>query len=165
MLDSTQTEFSTNPQDIKITDSTQSQAARIVIHKIYNKGQQFIIDGFTDDLTKNWNPQITLQANPRIQLLESGQYEVILTIHIKAQQIDKMLFQIQLEQAGLFTLQQVAEEQKELVLYGACSNALFPYAAVMVNQILSQAGLPHIYLNPLDFVTLYQQHQAKPNKI
>lgn len=138
-----------------------TEEPRIAVHKIYSKGQQFVVNGVPDELSKHWNPQINVQANPRITLLESGQYEVVLTLNVSAQQLGKSIFQIQLDQAGLFSLQNVPAEQKEIVLYGACSNALFPYVAVMINQALSQAGLPQLYLNPLDFIALYQEHKKQ----
>ncbi|MBA2649288.1 MAG: protein-export chaperone SecB [Legionella sp.] len=163
MLDNNKiTETLSSTQESKSTVS--NEEPRLTVHKIYNKGLQFVVHGLSDELTKNWNPQISLQANPRIQLLESGQYEVILAIHLSGQQLGKAIFQIQVEQAGLFSLQQVAEEQKDIAIYGACANALFPYAAVMVNQLLSQAGLPHLYLNPMDFIALYKQHQKQAQK-
>lgn len=153
----------------KITDAvtTQNQFGssaeepRIAVHKIYTKGQQFIVNGLPDELAKNWNPQLSVQANPRITQLESGQHEVVLSFNLSAQQLGKAIFQIQLDQAGLFTLQDVPAEQKEAALFGACSNALFPYVSVMINQALSQAGLPHLYLNPMDFIALYREHKKQ----
>ena len=117
-----------------------------------------------DELSPNWKPEISLQANPQFSLLESGQHEVVLTLKVSAQQSAKSIFQIQLDQAGLFTLQNLPADQQETVVYGVCPNMLFPYAAVAVNQLLSEAGLPHVYLNPLDFVTLYRQHQNQQQK-
>jgi len=140
---------------------TNKEEPRITVHQMYTKGQQYVINGVPSEISKNWNPQINIQANPRITTLESGQYEVTLTLNLSAQQLGKAVFQIQLDQAGLFSLQNVPADQKETVLYGVCANALFPYAAVMINQALSQAGLPHLYLNPIDFIALYQQHKKQ----
>src|SRR4051812_16541614 len=101
---------------------------RVIVHRIYTKGQQFIVNGLPDELSKNWAPQLNMQANPRIALLESHQYEVVLTLNLSAQQSGKAIFQIQLDQAGLFTLQNVSAGHQETALYGACPNVLFPYA-------------------------------------
>ena len=85
----------------------------------------------------------------------------MLTLQLSAQQAGKAIFQIQIDQAGLFSLQNVSEDQQEVVLYGVCANALFPYVNVILNQTLSQAGLPPLYLNPLDFVKLYHEHKKQ----
>ncbi|MBS0351113.1 MAG: protein-export chaperone SecB, partial [Proteobacteria bacterium] len=37
----------------------------------------------------------------------------------------------------------------------------FPYAGVMINQILTQSNLQPVYLAPLDFIQLYRQHQQQ----
>lgn len=150
----------TLPKDQSLSTGA-AKEGRITVHKIYTKGQQSVVNGLPDELSKNWNPQLSMQANPRVTLLESGQNEVVLTLNISAQQLGKAIFQVQIDQAGLFSLQNVPAEQQETVLYGACSNALFPYAAVMINQTLSQAGLPNVYLNPLDFVALYHAHKKQ----
>lgn len=141
--------------------STTTEESRIAVHKTYIKGQQFVMNGMPDELLKNWNPQFSMQANPRMTALESGQHEVVLSFHASAQQREKTIFQIQLDQAGLFTLHNVPAKEKEATLLGTCANVLFPYVAVMVNQLLSQAQLPHLYLNPVDFVAFYQQHKKQ----
>ncbi len=144
-----------------ISNQTATNESRITIHKIYTKAQQFIVNGLPDELSKNWSPQLSIQANPRVTPLKSGQHEVVLTLNLSAQQLGKAIFQVQVDQAGLFTLQNVPADQQETALYGACPNVLFSYAAVMVNQALSQAGLPQVYLNPLDFIALYHEHKEQ----
>lgn len=143
-----------------LTDQAKKPTTVGVKH-IYLKSQQFVVAGQPEDLSKDWRPELSLQANPRYIEQSNNQYEVIVTLNLSAQQNGKMLFQWQVDQAGLFILENMAVEQREMVLYGVCPNALFPYIGVGLNQLLSQAGLPPLYLNPLDFVQLYRQHQTE----
>ena len=134
---------------------------RIAIHRIYTKNHQFMVQLTPDAIPQPWLPQMELQANPRYIQLNSGNYEVTLALQIKAQQNEQGLFEIYIEQAGLFTLEGIAENQRDTVLYGACPNLLFPYATATLNLLLSQAALPPVYLAPLDFVALHAQHQKQ----
>lgn len=141
--------------------NTPSAAVNIQIHKIYSKNQRVVIQGLPEEWTAAWNPKIDLRANPRIQEFEDGRTEVVLALQINAQQQDKPVFEIYFEQAGIFTITTQDSQQKETVLYGTCSNFLFPYAGVMINQILTQSSLQPVYLAPLDFIQLYKQHQQQ----
>jgi preprotein translocase subunit SecB len=135
---------------------------QIAIHRIYGKNQQFEVKGLPTQLQgAEWNPKIGLQANPRFITLASDQHEVVLAMQITLEQPETISFKVYLEQAGLFTLQNIPADQRETVLYGVCPNMLFNYAGVTLNQLLSNAGFPPVYLAPLDFIALYRQHQKE----
>lgn len=134
---------------------------RIAIHRIYTKNHQLMVQLTPDKLPQPWTPQMELQANPRYVLVDSGNYEVTLALQIKAHQNNQPLFEVYIEQAGLFTLEGIEEEQREKILYGACPNLLFPYATASLNLFLSQAAYSPVYLSPLDFVALHAQHKKE----
>ena len=136
-----------------------SPTQRVAIHRIYTKNHQMMVQLTPDKLPQPWEPQMELQANPRYTLLPSGQYEITLALQIKAHQNAQPLFETYIEQAGLFTLEGIAEDKRETILYGACPNLLFPYATVTLNLLLSQAAFSPVYLAPLDFVALHAQHK------
>jgi preprotein translocase subunit SecB len=139
--------------------NTAAKPVNIQIHRIYSKNQRVVIQGLPEDWIPAWNPKIDFRANPRLNEVGNERTEVILALQINAQQENKPVFEIYFEQAGLFTITTEDPHQKEQVLYGTCSNFLFPYAGVMINQILSQSSLQPVYLAPLDFIQLYRQHQ------
>jgi preprotein translocase subunit SecB len=145
----------------KTLNNTSPQSVNIQIHRIYSKNQRIVIQGLSEDWTIAWSPKIDLRANPRIQEVGKERTEVVLALQINAQQEEKPVFEIYFEQAGLFTITTENPQQRETVLYGTCSNFLFPYAGVMINQILTQSSLQPVYLAPLDFIQLYRQHQQQ----
>lgn len=142
-------------------NSISPQSVNIQIHRIYSKNQRVVIQGLPEEWTADWNPKIDLRANPRVQNVDNERTEVVLALQINAQQQDKPVFEIYFEQAGLFTISTENPQQRETVLYGTCSNFLFPYTGVMINQILTQSRLQPVYLAPLDFIQLYRQHQQQ----
>lgn len=88
-------------------------------------------------------------------------YEAILTLHIVVKHEDKTLWSLKLQQAGLYSLLDFTEEQKQNVLNGFCMNQLYPYASVVVNQMIVQGGFAPVYLSLMNFEQLYQQQKAK----
>lgn len=141
--------------------STQTDV-QVMIHRIYGKNQQFEVKGLPSQLqAQTWNPKMNFQANPRFTTVATDQHEVVLAMQITAEQSSDIQFKVFLEQAGLFTLKNIAADQLDTFLYGVCSNLLFPYAGVTLNQLLSNAGFPPVYLAPIDFIALYQQHKKE----
>jgi preprotein translocase subunit SecB len=62
---------------------------------------------------------------------------------ITAKLSDNLLWRIQLQQAGLYTLKSFEEGIKR-VLNGHCINQLFPYAAATVSAMAVQGGFPPV---------------------
>lgn len=131
------------------------------IVQTYMKNVRLTARALMADQISGWNPQISLQANPRYQLLSENRYEVILALQIQCQQAGKPLAEIYVEQAGLFVLTDLSPEQQQAVLYGIGCNALYGFIGVHVNYLLAQAELPPVYLAPLDFVSLYQRFRQQ----
>ncbi|MBS0351331.1 MAG: protein-export chaperone SecB [Proteobacteria bacterium] len=141
--------------------NSDTKSVNIQIHRIYSKNQRVVIQGVPEDWNGAWNPKIDLRANPRVQEMDKERTEIVLALQINAQQENKPVFEIYFEQAGIFTITAENAQQRGMVSYGACSNFLFPYAGVMINQILTQSSLQPVYLAPLDFIQLYRQHQQQ----
>lgn len=151
------------PLALDFPASPQVSSPQLAIEGIYTQNHQLIVHRSPREAVdlSSWAPKIDFQANPRFTDLGSDQYEVILRLHLSAHQNEQAVFEIDLEQVGILTLQAVPQEQRASVLYGVCPNYLFPYAGVLINQMLAQAAFPPVYLAPLDFIALYQQYQQQ----
>jgi protein-export chaperone SecB len=148
----------------------------IQIHRVYAKNFRF---EFNDTVVEKtalslvnydaWQPQISLQVNPRFKALKGGRYELVLATQIMLHDPNQTepLVSVYVEQAGLFTLPKVSKKEYEKLLYGVCANFLFPYMGATINALLAQAALAPIYLAPVDFVVLYERYAAEQaqNKI
>ena len=88
-------------------------------------------------------------------------YEVALKITAKATSESNVLFITELSYAGLFTLNNVNEEQKELVLLIHCPTILFPFARRVLADATRDGGFQPLMLEPIDFAALYQQRKAQ----
>ncbi len=89
-------------------------------------------------------------------------YMVDLTIRIKAdnKETNKALFLCELTYGALVTLD-VGDEMREVALMVEVPHMIFPYARQIVGNMIQQAGLPALQINPIDFMGLYQQKKAQ----
>ena len=96
-----------------------------------------------------------------------NQYEVVSKYNIvsKNKGSDATLFVLELEYAGLFQIDNIAEEQIHPFLMIECPRMVFPFVRRIVSDVTRDGGFPPLNLDNIDFVALYRQqlaqHQAK----
>jgi preprotein translocase subunit SecB len=97
----------------------------------------------------------------------NGIYQTILTLTINAKIKDKAAFLVELQQAGIFRIQNIPQEAMEPALGIGCPNIIFPYAREAVSDAVLKAGFPPLMLQPVNFEMMYMQQQQamqqKPN--
>ena len=105
-------------------------------------------------------PKIEVNLNLEARALPDNVYEVSIQITAKASALENSVFVAELSYAGLFTLANIPEDQKELLLLIHCPNILFPFARRILADITRDGGFQPLMLDPIDFATLYQQRKA-----
>ena len=71
------------------------------------------------------------------------------------------MFNIELEYAGVFRIQNVPQEQVQPIVLIECPRLLFPFAREIIATSVRNGGFPPLMLDPIDFVALYQQRMAQ----
>jgi preprotein translocase subunit SecB len=136
------------------------------IEKIFLKDLSLEIPGAPQVFAERESPQIDVNIHNSARGLDAGLYEVVLTATITAKHKDKTAFLVEVAQAGVFQIRNIAERDLDPVLAIACPNILFPYVREVVSSVIARAGFPVFMLNHLSFEALYQQHlqqkQAQP---
>jgi len=142
-------------------ETTHPDKPKLAVQRIYTKGSLFEAVTLTPALLKSISttaaPTIDLQVQTNYTKREDDTYEAVLTINLTAKNDGSLLWRIQLQQAGLYTLEGVDEEQLKRVLNGYCMNQLYPYAATTASMMVLQGGFPPLYLTPMNFDTLYRK--------
>jgi len=72
-----------------------------------------------------------------------------------------VLFAFELSFAGMFRIQNVPQEHLQPVLLIECPRLLFPFAREIVATAVRNGGFAPLLLDPVDFVSLYQQRMAQ----
>lgn len=105
-------------------------------------------------------PDVQIGVNVSGSEFEQGLYEVVLDLSARCTVGEDVAFIIELEYAGLFTLN-VEEEVKSAVLLIECPRLLFPFARNILADVSRDGGFPPVMLGPIDFSILYQQQLEK----
>lgn len=106
-------------------------------------------------------PNIAIQVNVNAKQLAPTDFEVSLTLDAKAGEGDGVLFKLDLEYSGLFRLVNIPDEQVHPIVMIECPRMLFPFVRQIVADATSKGGYPPLYIDPIDFVALYQQKAAE----
>lgn len=135
------------------------------IEKIYIKDLSVEVPNAPRIFLEREQPQIDIQLNTQSSPLEQDIYQAELTLTITAKIKDKTAFLVEVNQAGIFRIQNLPKEALEAALAIACPNTLFPYAREVVSSAVLNAGFPPLLLQPINFELLYMQKQqaAQPN--
>ena len=112
-----------------------------------------------------YNPKIDVQLHISHQKLNGEQelYEVVLKATVKATANDETAFLVEVQQAGIFTVNGLDKQQLERVLEASCPSALFPFLREQVSQLVTQGGFPTVLLQPVNFEAMYENKMLSEN--
>ena len=110
----------------------------------------------------NWNPQINLDLHTAANVLTPELREVVLTVTVAAKQNDATIFLVEVKQAGIFLMRNLAENDVKRAVSSVCPSVLFPYARAAVSHLVTQGGFPQFLLPPVNFDALYAQSANQP---
>jgi preprotein translocase subunit SecB len=106
-------------------------------------------------------PAINIQINVGVQQLAETDYEVSLNLEGKAESSGSILFAFELTFAGVFRVANVPQQSLQPLIMIECPRLLFPFAREIVATAVRNGGFPPLLLDPVDFVSLYQQRAAQ----
>jgi len=134
------------------------------IQKIYVKDISFEAPNTPEIFTVEWEPHNNLDLNTNTKTLADNIYEVVLSITVTTTVGDKTAYLVEVQQAGIFHLEDFSESDLHGMLGSFCPNLLFPYAREAVSDVVTRGGFPQMLLAPINFDALYQQHLEQQAK-
>ncbi|MBU6379130.1 MAG: protein-export chaperone SecB [Gammaproteobacteria bacterium] len=108
-----------------------------------------------------WNPQIGLDLNTASEAVSPELREVVLTVSITAKIGETTVFLVEVQQAGLFGVRNLTEEDYRRAVAAVAPSVLFPYARATIASLVSQGGFPQMLLPPVNFEALYARSLAE----
>lgn len=106
------------------------------------------------------NPGFNVGINVQVKKQSDDIYAVELTTNAKAEREGTLLFNIELVYGGLFRLRNVPENQLPPLLMIECPRLIFPFARQVMANVTQAGGFPPLLMEPVDFVSIYQQNLA-----
>jgi len=106
--------------------------------------------------TPQGQPAFNVQVGLDAQKKSDKRYEVVIKLQVNATSGEDKLFILELEYAGLFEIDNVAEQQMHPFLLIECPRQIFPYLRRIVSDVTHDGGFPPLNLDAIDFLGLYR---------
>lgn len=135
-----------------------SESAVFNIEKVYVKDLSLEIPHAPKIFLDRDTPSIEVGLQTETVNLNEGMYEVALKVTVSATITEKVMFLVEVVQAGIFQIRNVPEKEMGPLFSIVCPNILFPYARETLSDVITRAGFPPVLLAPVNFEALYQQH-------
>lgn len=130
------------------------------IEKVYVKDLSLELPNAPQIFLEQGSPSINVEVHTKAEQLGEGIYEAVLTVTVTSKlEGDKVVFLVEAAQAGIFRIQDVAQEDIEPLLGIACPNILYPYVREVISDMVVRAGFPPVLLQPMNFENVYQQQK------
>jgi preprotein translocase subunit SecB len=143
-------------------DETQAPPQRqFAIQRVYTKDISFEAPNSPRAFTQEWKPEVSVALNSSTENLGSDHYEVVVTVTVTATQGESTQFLAEVQQAGIFLVRGMAEEELGPMFGVYCPNILFPYAREVVSDLVVRGSFPQLVLAPVNFEALYKQQAAE----
>lgn len=140
--------------------ASQTNQPEFAIQRLYVKDLSLETPNCPQIFLEPWEPELHMDLGTDASLvLEEGIREVVLTVTVTVKIKTKVAFLVEVKQAGIFALKGFTEEQMGHMLGSFCPNILYPYAREVVSDAVMRAGFPQLYLAPVNFDALYEQHK------
>lgn len=149
----------TNGGPVEATAS--NSAPQLMVLAQYTKDLSFENPNAPGSLQQTTQPQISISVNVVTSPLSDTDIEVTLRLEGKAEAAGSVMFNIELQYAGVFRIENVAQEQIQPLVLIECPRLLFPFAREIIATSVRNGGFPPLMLDPIDFVALYQQRAAQ----
>jgi preprotein translocase subunit SecB len=102
-------------------------------------------------------PAINVTVGVQPRPISGNDIEVELRIEARGLDGEAVLFAVELVYAGLFRVTNMPQQNLEPFLLIECPRLLFPFARQIISDASRNGGFPPLLLEPIDFVSLYQQ--------
>ena len=140
---------------------SESPQPTFAIEKVFLKDLSVEVPNAPEVFLERESPSMEVNISSAGREVQSGLYEVVLTVTITARIKEKTVFLVEVAQAGVFQIRNVPPQDMGPLLGIACPNTLFPYARETVSSVTARAGFQPVMLAPMSFEGIYQQQMAR----
>lgn len=144
------------------SSSAQNAAIHIQVLTQYIKDLSFENPNVGKHVIKQGeNPELTLEINVEAQKVNTDIYESKILFSAKPKHSGGTIYILEMTYGGLFKIQNIPEQALEPFLLINCPALLFPFLRRIVADVSRDGGYAPLWLDPIDFGSLYVQRQQK----
>lgn len=141
--------------------ASDAQGPQFAIQRVYTKDISFETPNSPAIFTKEWKPEIKLDLDTRTAEIEANLYEVVLAVTVTATLGEETAFLCEVQQAGIFAIGEMPEQNKAHTLGSFCPNTLFPYARETISNLVNRGTFPQLNLAPVNFDAIFSAYMQK----
>jgi preprotein translocase subunit SecB len=109
----------------------------------------------------NGQPAVNLNISTRASALAQDLHEVVLQVNLEAKAGDKVVWLLELQQAGAFLIKNLSATEVAQVLSIMAPNYLMSYARSTVSELITKGGFPPFLLPLVTFEALHARAAAQ----
>lgn len=106
-------------------------------------------------------PQIDININVNANPIGDDNYDVVLSLSVKANDDTETLFHVELIYGGVFHIKNIPQEHVMPLVFIECPRLLFPFARQIISDATQNGGFPPLWIDPIDFAALFQKRLAE----
>jgi len=146
----------------KAANEAESSPA-FAVQSIYTKDVSYEAPSAPKIFEVKWEPKVDFDLQMENQELTPTLTEVTLdvTTTVKLGSSATVAFIVEVKQAGIFSIQDMPEREKEHLLATLAPGILFPYASQVISNCVTNGGFPQLVLPPINFEAMYFEHLSQ----
>ncbi len=139
----------------------QAQQQQFALQKVYIKDLSFEAPMGAAAFNQMGKPQINQEFNNKNQKVGDDLYEVVLSFTLTIKVEDKVVYLAEIQQAGIFAIKGLDNQQLTQILNTLCLHTIFPYAREAIDTLVTKGGFPPLMLPHINFDALFAQAVAQ----
>ena len=112
-------------------------------------------------VTTQGNPQVNLNISTRATALAQDMHEIVLQVNLEAKAGDKVVWLLELQQAGAFLIRNLSAADLAQVVSIVAPNYLMSFARATVSELVVKGGFPPFLLPLVTFEALHARAQQQ----
>ena len=129
------------------------------IQRVYLKGASLEQPNSPGILLEQEQPAVDINLGVNAENVAEGVFEITVTATVTTKIQDKTVFLVECQQAGIFEIRNLPEDQMGGVIGVACPQIVYPYLRGNVADLIQRGGFPPVHLAEINFQAMYQQQQ------
>ncbi len=132
--------------------------AKFALQRIYVKDSSFESPRAPHSFRQEWKPKVNMELNTKQERVDDQHYEVTLIVTITAtNDNEETLYLAEVQQAGIFLIAGMGDDDLSHTLGSFCPSVLFPYARETIDGMVTKGSFPPLMLAPVNFDALYAE--------
>lgn len=141
--------------------SENGQAPSFGLQRTYVKDLSLEMPNAPAIFLEQESPTVEVSIQVGGQQLAESVFESVVTATVTTRIGDKVLYLVELSQAGIFEASNIPAEQLDPLLGIVCPTMLYPYLRASVADTITRTTLPPLHLSEMNFQALYEQRLAQ----